>query len=293
MLIESPECAVFNVQSIDGFELPQKCKPLHKGSNGCLFSVVGCRQYQGAATLSTKAALRGGCGIVSAFVPESIYLPLASKLDSAIIHSCPENELGMFSAEFLDKFNIEIKNRKPNAILLGCGIGRQDTNQKIVSFILGQKINCVVDGDGLRYLSDTILQNRESDTILTPHIAEFAGMLNAEIPTVLNDRFALCKDYAIKNRCVLVLKDSTTIITAPDGKQWVLSAANPGMAKGGSGDVLAGLIASFFAQGFSAIQAALAGVWFHAAAGKRAAELFGEYAMLPGDLISQLPFVLR
>lgn len=293
MLNGFSESEAFAVRSLDGFVLPKKSDTLHKGSNGHLFSIVGCRQYQGAATLSTEAALRGGCGIVSVFVPASIYLPLASKVDSAIIHSCPENEFGMFSAEFLDKFNIEIKNRKPNAILLGCGIGRQDANSKIVSFVLEQKINCVVDGDGLWYLNDTILQNRESDTILSPHIAEFAGMLNVEISAVLNDRFALCKDYAIKNRCVLVLKDSSTTITAPDGKQWMLTAANPGMAKGGSGDVLAGLIASFLAQGFESTQAALAGVWFHSAAGKLAAELFGEYAMLPSDVISKLPFVLR
>ncbi len=282
-----------DVQLLDGCRLPKKSATLHKGSNGCLFSVVGCKQYQGAATLSTKAALRGGCGIVNVFVPQSAYLPIASKVDSAVIHSCFENKLGMFSVKALDKIDAEIKKRVPDAILVGSGIGNQTTSKKIVDFVLRQKVNCVVDGDGLRYLTDEMLQNREGETILTPHVAEFAAMLETDISNVLNNRFALCKAYSENNQCILVLKDFITIITLPDGKQWVLSAPNAGMAKGGSGDVLAGLIASFLAQGLDAACAARAGVWFHSAAGKRANELYGEYAMLPSDVISQLPFVLR
>lgn len=283
----------FDIQLLERLDLPKKPDTLHKGSNGTLFSIVGSKKFQGAATLSVKSALRGGCGIVSAFVPESIYLPLACKVDSAIINACPENEHGAFSIKAIDKLPLEIKNRVPDAILVGSGMGVCDATGEIVNFVLQQKIKCVVDGDGLRYVTEELLQNRGDETILTPHIAEFSRMLGTDIPTVIGNRFVLSKEYAIKNKCVLVLKDSITVITLPSGKQWVLSSPNAALAKGGSGDVLAGLIASFLAQEFTGEQAALAGVFYHSAAGKKAAELYGEYATLPEDVILQLPYILK
>lgn len=285
--------ADLDVQMLENYKLPPKNIDLHKGNNGTLFSVVGCKKYQGAATLSVKAALRGGCGIVAAFVPESIYVPLACKLDSAIIYACPENEQGMHSNETINIFAAEMQTRVPNAILVGNGMGVQYSTREIVEFVLLQQYPCVIDGDGLRYVSIDLLRAREQGTVLTPHLGEFARMIHSDIATVSHNRVALSRKYAQDSGCILVLKDAVTIISLPSGQQWLLSHPNAGMAKGGSGDVLAGLIASFLAQGFSPKEAAKAGVWYHSMAGMHVAECKGEYAMLPEDLIEQLSNVIK
>ncbi len=285
--------AGFDMQLLNGYSLPTKNACLHKGSNGTLFSIVGCRKYQGAATLSLRASLRGGCGIVAAFVPESIYVPLACKLDSAIIHACSENEQGMHASKTINTVSDELAKRIPDAILAGSGMGVQYATREIIEFVLQQQCPCVIDGDGLRYVSGELLKERGQGTVLTPHLGEFARMVHSDVPTVMRDRFALSRKYAQDKNCILVLKDSVTVIATPDGKQWVLSSPNAGMAKGGSGDVLAGLIASFLAQGFSPEEAVKAGLWYHSAAGICALERKGEYAMLPSDVIDELSNVIR
>lgn len=292
-LKEAMNEADFDVQLLDGYKLPPKNTDLHKGNNGTLFSVVGCKKYQGAATLSLKSALRGGCGIVVAFVPESIYIPLASKVDSAIICTCPENEQGMHLGKTMNILSLEMQSRIPNAILAGNGMGVQYATREIIEFVLQQQYPCVIDGDGLRYVSIDLLKSRDRGTVLTPHLGEFARMLCCDIATLSRNRLALSRKYAQDSGCVLVLKDAVTIISLPSGQQWILSCPNSGMAKGGSGDVLAGLIASFLAQGLLPDEAAKAGVWYHSLAGVRAKECRGEYAMLPEDLIEQLSNVIK
>jgi len=285
--------AAFSAELLNGYILPRKHDDLHKGSNGTLFCIVGCKQYQGAATLSVKSALRGGCGIVTAFVPESVYLPLASKVDSAVIFSCAENKGGMHSSASILRIADEMQKRSPNAILAGCGMGVQHDTEEIIRFTLRQPIDCVIDGDGLRYVSPEYLIDRKNSTILTPHLGEFARMIRKDVETVAKNRFALGREYAVKNNCVLVLKDSVTVVSTPAGKQHVLSVPNAGMAKGGSGDVLAGLIASFLAQGLGAVEAAKAGVWYHSAAGQSALKKYGFYSMLPTDVINEISSAIK
>lgn len=276
---------------LDGYDLPSKDITIHKGDNGTLLSVVGSARYQGAATLSVMSALRSGVGILIAFVPESIYVPLASKVNSAIIVSCHENALGTHSKDLINKLNVDIKNRVPSAILAGSGMGLGDDVASSIEHILGMDIPCLIDGDGLRYVRSELLGSRNVETILTPHMGEFALMTGRTIADIAQNRIEICRTYAKENNCVLVLKDSITIISSPDGEQWILSSPNPALAKGGSGDVLAGLIASFMAQGFSAVHAARAGVWFHSAAARQAANQKGSYATLPEDIIQYFPNV--
>lgn len=284
--------AGFDMEMLDDFSLPIKNSSLHKGSNGMLFSIVGCKRYQGAATLSTKGALRGGCGIVTVFIPEGIYMPLAQKIDSAIIVSCPESAGGTHTSITVKTFADELQKRAPDAILTGSGMGVQTATREIVEYVLGLDVPCVIDGDGLRYVS-SLLRGRRGETVLTPHLGEFSRMCGKSVETIVENRFSLCREYVTDNNCILVLKDSTTVITSPMGKQWVLSNPNVGMAKGGSGDVLAGLIASFLSQGFSAEEAAKAGVWYHSNAGLRAAEKYGVYAMIPSDVADELKNVIK
>ncbi len=279
-------------ETIDHFCLPPKNPMAHKGTNGTLWAVVGCRKYQGAAALSVQSALRSGCGIVMAFVPNSIYLPVASKTQSAIICPCSEQSDGIFSYEMIDEFQKQFEFRHPNAILIGSGMGIAEDVGKIVANVLSMNIPCIVDGDALRYVTNEMLSVRTTETILTPHLGEFARMISCDMQELMENRFAYARKYATENQIVLVLKDAVTIISFPDGSQKVLYAPNPAMAKGGSGDVLAGMIGSFLAQGFGAA-AAEAGVWFHSQAGREAHKALGEYAMLPSDVISYLPTVLK
>lgn len=288
-LSKSALCDVgFTVSTMEDFILPKKSSHLHKGKSGTLFDITGCKQYQGAAALSINAALHSGCGIVTAFVPESIYIPVSVKTNSAIIVPCAENDGGMLSYEMVDKLDEFLKNRCPQAILAGSGLGIGSEIGELIHYILQANVDCVIDGDGLRYVHSEFLRNRRKATVLTPHIGEFARMCECSVQEVLTNRFTLCAQYAKENGVVLVLKDSITLISFPDGTQQLLNAPNPGLAKGGSGDVLAGMIGSFLAQGFTPAQAAMAGVWYHSLAGKITAETVGEYAMLPCDVINHL-----
>lgn len=278
----------FSTELIDSCILPEKKPDSHKGDNGMLFAITGCKQYQGAAALAVQAALRSGCGIVMAYVPESIYTPVACKTDSAVVIPCPENERGTLSYTSIKKVDKNVRKRRPSAILAGSGMGIDREVSEIVEYVLNTDIPCVIDGDGLRYVRDELLQNRKCATILTPHMGEFSRMIRQSIDVLQRDRFSLCKEYAIRNHVTLVLKDAVTVITYPDGRQKVLSVPNAGMAKGGSGDVLAGMVGSFLAQGMSDEQATTCAVWFHSLAGQITAHEIGTYAMLPKDVIDNL-----
>ena len=290
---EAIENIDINTEILEERALPKKSSALHKGTNGTLFNITGCKQYQGAATLSINSALRCGCGIVTAFIPESIYIPVACKTDGAIIVSCIENSRHTLDCSVIETVAEYDKSRTPRAILVGSGLGIDEDTGKIVDFVLKSPYPCVIDGDGLRFVKKELLINRQNATILTPHMGEFARMCQYSIQQIKEDRFEIARKFALEHNVVLVLKDSITIISLPNGKQHVLNACNPGLAKGGSGDVLAGMIASFLAQGFSAEDAAKNGVWYHSKAGKIAAEQLGEYAMLPSDLIKFLPMALK
>lgn len=266
--------------------LPEKAPTLHKGSAGTLHCFVGCERYQGAATLSISAALRSGCGMVRAFIPREIYPVLAAKISEAVLECCPQEDGGLTEAAV----GIAAAQKKPNAMLIGSGLGRGTAIGEIVPALLKMNLPSVLDGDGLFFYRP---HERSAPLILTPHIGEFARLCDRSITDITADRLKTCADFAMKNHCVLVLKDSVTLITAPDGRQRLLSRPNPGLAKGGSGDVLAGMIAAFLAQSFDAFEAACAGVWYHAEAAALTAEKLGVYAMLPSDLISMIPTVLR
>lgn len=271
---------------LDGYTLTEKNPYIHKGSNGTLYALVGSQRYQGAATLSVMSALRGGCGIVMAFVPRSVYLPLTCKVNGAVVLCCEQTEEGTHSTDVIGKFVEEVRNRPPSAILIGSGMGLNDSFKDVLGSIVKYDFPCVVDGDGLRYVG-TVLPKK--NTILTPHVGEFSRLCGITTAEIAANRFEICKQYAKENQVILVLKDAITVITAPSGEQWVLCAPNPALAKGGSGDTLAGLIASFLAQGFAALEAAKAGVWFHSLAARFAAEEKGSNATLPEDVIEYFP----
>ena len=184
--------------------------------------------------------------------------------------------------------------------VIGPGLGRHPNTERLArSLLCDLTIPVVLDADGINALAGHIdvLDSRSAPTVLTPHAGEFARLTGGSLP--VRDPVAAARGFAKAHRCTLVLKGRGTVTAAQEGKVWLCGTGNPGMAKGGSGDVLAGMIAALLGQkhlngpGTSTAETAALAVWLHGKAGDRCAEQYGEYAMLPSDLIEMLPQVLK
>ena len=268
--------------------LPDRKADSHKGNYGKLLLLCGSRGYTGAAYLAAMGALRGGAGLVYLAVPESIYAIEACKLTEAIVLPLPD-EGGKLSLAALP----EIRRLLPkmDAVLIGCGLGQSAGTLAALRAVLEEfRGPVVVDADGINLLAGhmDILRERHAPTILTPHAGEFAriGGDNKADRVAENRRFA--EEYS----CVLLLKGHKTVIS--DGKEtYVNQTGNPGMAVGGSGDVLSGIIVSLLGQGIEPLKAAACGAWLHGRAGDICAERIGQYGMLPTDMVEVLPRLLK
>ena len=268
--------------------LPERNPDSHKGDYGKILLLCGSRGYTGAAALSAMGALRCGAGLVFLGVPESIYEIEAVKLNEPIVLPLPDKD-GMLSAEALPKI-LELLP-KMDAVLLGCGMGcSEDTFQILQTVISKFSGPVVVDADGINMLAGhiDILRGRAGITILTPHDVEFqraGGVLTAS-------RTDSAMDFAKKVNCIVLLKGHRTIIT--DGKEYYVNpTGNAGMAVGGCGDVLAGMITALLGQKLPPLIATACGAWLHGAAGDICAEEIGQYGMLPTDMLQVLPRLLK
>ena len=268
--------------------LPDRNPWGHKGSFGKVLLLCGSRGFTGAAYLSAMGALRVGAGLVYLGVTESIYAIEAVKLNEPVVFPLPE-EGGKLSKEAISR----ILERLPamDAVLVGCGLGVSEGTLAVVRAVLDHAVCPVVlDADGINVLSGhmDVLRGRQKPTILTPHDGEFiraGGNLG-------DDRMASAAEFAAENGCILLLKGHRSCIT--DGNIGYLNrTGNPGMAVGGSGDVLAGMIAGLLGQGVEPLKAAACAVWLHGAAGDLCAAELGQYAMLPTDMLSVLPRLLK
>lgn len=272
--------------------LPRRPRNAHKGDFGKIFILAGSEGYTGAPVLAARAALRTGAGLVYLGVPRDIYPIIAAKCDEAMPFPLPED----YSA-------ILEKARGCDVALIGPGLGRAaEMEQLVLSLLSDLDIPVVLDADGINALAGHIdvLDRRAALTVLTPHEGEFSRLTGCALP--IKDRLSAARDFARDHGCILVLKGAGTVTAAPDGSAWINATGNPGMAKGGSGDVLAGMTAALLGQkhlrkerreGDNTAELAAAAVCFHGLAGDLCAQKFGEYAMLPSDLIEALPQVLR
>lgn len=267
--------------------LPKRKDETHKGDYGRILLLCGSRGFTGASALSALSALRSGAGVVYLAVPECIYQIEAVKLSEPVVIPLPDQG-GMYSSDACN--NVLSMLPKMDAVLLGPGIGQSEGTFSVVETVLENSVCPVVlDADGINVLSKhkDILRGRNAPTILTPHDGEFqriGGCLS-------DDR---CKDaaqLACETGCIVLLKGYRTVIT--DGKTcYINHTGNPGMATGGSGDVLAGLIVSLLGQGLEPLLAAACGAWLHGTAGDICAQQIGQYGMLPQDMINVLPRLL-
>jgi hydroxyethylthiazole kinase-like uncharacterized protein yjeF len=268
--------------------LPDRNPWGHKGNFGKLLLLCGSRGYTGAAFFAAMGALRSGAGLVFLGVPESIYGIEAVKLNEPVIFPLPDAG-GRLSADAVP----EILTRFPqmDAVLVGPGLGQSEGTLAVVRAVL-EKAECpvVVDADGINVLSAhrDLLRGRKLPTILTPHDGEFARLGGV----IGEDRMAAAAALAEELGCVILLKGHETCITdGTDG--YINPTGNPGMAVGGSGDVLAGVITALLGVGLPPLEAAACGAWLHGAAGDRCAAELGQYGMLPTDMLSALPRLMK
>ena len=267
--------------------LPVRARKTHKGDYGKILLLCGSRGFTGAAALAAMGALRTGAGLVYLAVPESIYAIEAIKLTEPVVLPLPDRE-GMLWEASLEKIGALLP--KMDAILFGCGSGIGPGTESVLEFLL-KNAECplILDADGITLAAKhkDILRGRTGPTILTPHDGEFARLAPMDAPR-REQTMAMAKDLG----CVLLRKGHRTLIT--DGISCFENrTGNPGMATGGSGDVLAGIILSLLGQGVPPLEAAAAGAWLHGAAGDLCAEELGEYGMLPGDMVEKLPRLLK
>lgn len=268
--------------------LPERKKESHKGDYGKILLLCGSRGYTGAASLAAMGALRTGAGLVYLAVPESIYEIEAVKLLEPVIIPFPDQD-GIFSADAAEKLNALLP--KMDAVLIGPGIGQSRGTLELVTAVLKTaKCPVVLDADGINVISahKDILRERIAPTILTPHDGEFARIGGQ----VTDDRCNCAAALANEIGCIILLKGHRTVIT--DGNScYINQTGNPGMATGGSGDVLAGIIVSLLGQGIMPLEAAACGAWLHGKAGDLCAQEIGQYGMLPQDMVQVLPRLLR
>jgi len=268
--------------------LPDRDPWGHKGTYGKLLLLCGSRGYTGAAALAAMGALRSGAGLVYLGVPESIYAIEAVKLTEPVVFPLPEKG-GMLSIKSIKKITELLS--AVDAVLIGPGLGQSEDTFAVVKTVLEQFNGpVVVDADGINVLSThrDILRGRRAPTILTPHDGEFCRVGGA----IGEDRPQAAKSLARELGVIVLLKGHETVIT--NGTScYINHTGNPGMAVGGSGDVLAGIIVSLLGQRIAPLEAAACAAWLHGAAGDICAESIGQYGMLPSDLLEALPRLMK
>lgn len=268
--------------------LPNRKADSHKGDYGKILLLCGSVGFTGAAALAAMGALRSGAGLVYLGVPESIYAIEAVKLTEAIVFPLPEED-GKLSAKAIPAIRKQMKGI--DAVLIGCGFGISTGTMAVLDTVLREfKGPVVVDADGITMLATCpeLLKERKYPTILTPHEGEFRRLNIAAEEERLTGAMLAARELG----CIVLRKGHETVVT--DGKEYYINpTGNPGMAVGGSGDVLAGILVSLLGQKIPPLEAAACAAWLHGAAGDRCAEIMGQYGMLPTDMLQELPYLMK
>ena len=276
-------------QSFVDHIMPRRDPKANKNAFGRIVCVCGSAGYTGAAYFAAQGAVRMGSGVVTLATPEKAWPVLAVKLNEPVVRPVPCGSDGMLSHEALPVL-LKLAERA-DALLIGCGLGRSYTVAEIVTTLI-EKAPCqiVLDADGINavYAHKDILQKAKMPVVLTPHAGEFARLSGID-----NANPAELTLFARKYQCIVLYKGHRTLIAAPDGALYRNHSGNPGMAKGGSGDVLAGMLVSLCGQGILAVHAACAAAWLHGRAGDLAANALSEYGMTPSDMLRLLPTLLK
>ena len=278
----------------DGFRLPARPRDGHKGTFGTVVVLAGSQGYTGAAYLASMGAARSGAGIVRLLVAQSIYPILAQKCTEVIVGPVPEIAPGVVGHASLS--GILRGFAGADAGVIGPGLGRDASTRRLVEDLVPRvAAPLVLDADALNLLAEhrTILPRLSPQIVLTPHPAEFGRLSGLETSAVQQDRRGIASRFAKAWNKVVVLKGAGTVIAAPDGRVTLNPIATPALASGGTGDVLAGLIAGLMGQKLPPFEAAVTGVHLHSLAGLDLEASLGLAGVLASDLLPQLPRVME
>lgn len=283
-ILKNSGCGVYAIHGED-LRLPERPRLSHKGDYGKLLIVGGSIPYTGAPAMAAQAAVRAGAGLVYLGVPSDIYEIEAIKNQEAMVFPLASGEKGRVSRRAWE--SVRERLSVCDVCVLGPGMGRGEDTLALTQLVLEQSpIPVVADADALWAIGQdaSILKKTAAPVVLTPHEGEFSRLTGKPVA----DRFTEAINFSKEYGCILVLKGHRTICAFPDGRAYIIDAGNPGMAKGGSGDVLAGTIGAMLGQ-MPARRAVVTACWLHARAGDLAALKYGEYAMKAGDIIEALP----
>ena len=262
----------------------------HKGTTGHLLVVAGSPGKSGAAAMTSIAALRSGAGLVTLGIAETLNAVLESQVLEAMTAPLPETQPGVLGESAFDTIKNLMAGKK--CVAIGPGLGQAEKTRKLVHKIVkSSSIPLVVDADGLNNLAGRaqILKSAKAPVILTPHPGEMARLMDTGIGAVQHDRIKCARDFAAGFNVHVILKGAGTVIAHPDGRVFINPTGNAGMASGGMGDVLTGIIAGLITQGLSPEDACRAGVYLHGAAADSLVETIGPYGYLAGDVMGAIP----
>ncbi|HNR99707.1 MAG TPA: NAD(P)H-hydrate dehydratase [Planctomycetota bacterium] len=269
--------------------IPPRERDSHKGTYGHVLVIGGSLGMTGAPVMACEAALRAGAGLVTCACPVHVAAIVAAKLTEAMTFPLPADARGCFNAEAL-RIMLAAAERF-DAFVIGPGLDPQAAARDFVRALVdGVRRPFVVDAGALRAFDRE--RPLPAHCVATPHPGEFALLTGAPAAAVQRDRRAAAERFMQSNDGVLVLKGSGTIVCAKD-RFYVNTTGNPGMATGGAGDVLAGVLGALLAQGWDPFQAAVLGVWLHGRAGDLACEELGEESLIAGDITRHLAAAIR
>ena len=269
--------------------LGKRRRDCNKGDNGKGLLLAGSEGFYGAAVMAAAACLRAGIGTLKALCPSGAKEAFCA-LPEAMVYPVGPNWGSADMALLRERL------AEADCLAIGPGLGREERLPQIVRLVLETGKPIVVDADGLNALSR--LHNDEKaallheKAVLTPHPGEMARLTGLSIHAIKADAAGVAAEYARRWGCTVLLKGARTAIAGPDGCVKWNETGNAGLAKGGSGDVLAGMLLSLLGQGLAPFEAACAGAWLHGAAGDRCATEMGEYGMTPSDMLGALPYAI-
>ena len=269
----------------------------NKGNFGHVLLIGGSLGKAGAAAMAGISVLRSGAGLVTTATPKSVLATVAGFHPEAMTEALEETEAGTISMRALEYGRLDQLVRGKTVLAIGPGISRNPETSEFVRTVVGKyKLPTVVDADGLNAFEGVAekLNGKVAALVITPHPGEMGRLLGVSAAEVQRDRLNIARNFAREHEAVVVLKGHRTLIAQPNGEVWVNTTGNPGMATGGTGDILTGMISGMIAQNpGSPIQAVITAVYLHGLAGDVAREMMGEQSLVATDLVTALPEAFR
>lgn len=267
----------------------------HKGTYGTVLIIGGSYEMPNAVYLASQAAVNSGAGLVKTAFPSFAYNAIASKTVEQVLIPLESNKNGRISQYSLTRIGKELK--KCSCAVIGCGMGVDSDTKAITEYVIkNAEVPVIIDADGINCLKDNIdiLDGAKTDIVLTPHPKEFSRITGVSVAEIEENRENAVRNFIKSHKCILVLKGASTLVgSAGYSEVYVNSTGNPGMATGGCGDVLAGIIASFIAQGTESFKSAVSAVNIHGAAGDCVSEKYSVRGNTPSLILAELPSVLK